>query len=133
MFPIKPTQEAAMPGPLGASNRYRTAVRAQFEALHNPASGEVEAQSDSDPFKVDTRPEPERPVSQAPIPRVAATIPARLPWNHPKRKAEREANRSKSRAAHLERVAKYIREGVDEQEAEDRARRDAHQEITRAS
>jgi len=133
MFPItlptKTTQETAMPGPLGASNRYRTAVREQFEALHKPSPDVVEAQSDSDPFKVDTKPEPARPVSQAQATRLEAATPARLPWSDPARAAARVA----ARAKRAERLAMYLAQGLTGNAAEERANKDAYQEITRAS
>jgi hypothetical protein len=132
-LPTKTTQETAMPGPLGASNRYRTAVREQFEALHRPEPDAVKVQPDSDPFKVDTKAEPSRPVSQAPNLRPTISAPARLPYSHPTRRAEREVQRAKAKVQHAERVAKYIKDGVDAAEADHRARYDSYQEITRAS
>jgi hypothetical protein len=69
----------------------------------------------------------------APQPRPAAPAPARLPYSHPTRRAEREVQRAKAKVQHAERTAKYIKEGVDPAEAERRARYDLYQEITRAS
>jgi len=127
MFPItlptKTTQETAMPGPLGASNRYRTAVREQFEALHKPSPDVVQAQPDSDPFRVDTK-----PVSQAPAQGLAAPAPVSRSkeWSDPEKKAERARRRAEWASAR-------IKQGQDEEETRRRATEAAYREAIKSA
>jgi len=68
----------------------------------------------------------QEPISAASRPPVSA--PVRLPYSHPTRKAARIV----AKEQRVERIAKYLAEGLSEAEASKRATIDAYKDATRA-
>jgi len=120
--PVAPSKG---PSPFGPPRylRYLEEIRAAREAGVKPEI-RPEPQSDDDAFGLRPTPTP-----APPKPRAAAQATSKIPYSHPTRKAARIV----AREQRVERIARYLAQGLTADEAAKRATADAYQDATRAS